>query len=124
MLACGLLGGDQTREFTALRQGVIDGMVASTINIAPQIREMNLFSLPFLMPNSRAFTKDRRFTHVLREVRRVSGWDDLRWKPAETGSVTVVHGRGVSAIFRHSAYWACVCEIVVDRESGRVGVQK
>jgi len=69
-------------------------------------------------------TKDQRFTHVLREVRRASGWVDLRSKAAETGSGTVVRGRGVSAIFRHSAYWACVCEIVVDRESGRVSVQK
>jgi tripartite ATP-independent transporter DctP family solute receptor len=50
-----LVGGDQTREMVAMRQGVIDMVVSSTINIAPQIREMNLFSLPFLMPDSRAF---------------------------------------------------------------------
>ncbi|HVL71332.1 MAG TPA: TRAP transporter substrate-binding protein DctP [Beijerinckiaceae bacterium] len=50
-----LVGGDQTRELVAMRQGVIDMLVSSTINIAPQIREMNLFSLPFLMPDHRAF---------------------------------------------------------------------
>jgi TRAP-type transport system periplasmic protein len=50
-----LLGGDQTREFVAMRQGVIDMNVASTINLAPQIREMNLFSLPFIMADHKAF---------------------------------------------------------------------
>jgi tripartite ATP-independent transporter DctP family solute receptor len=46
-----LVQGDQTREFTAIRQGVIDMAVGSTINWSPQIKEMNLFSLPFLMPD-------------------------------------------------------------------------
>jgi tripartite ATP-independent transporter DctP family solute receptor len=50
-----LVGGDQTRELVAMRQGLIDMLVSSTINIALQIREMNLFSLPFLMPDSAAF---------------------------------------------------------------------
>jgi tripartite ATP-independent transporter DctP family solute receptor len=44
-----LINGDQTREFSAIRQGVIDMAVGSTINWSPQIREMNLFSLPFLL---------------------------------------------------------------------------
>ena len=46
-----LVQGDQTREFTALRQGVIDLAIGSTINWSPQVRELNLFSLPFLMPD-------------------------------------------------------------------------
>ena len=46
-----LIQGDQTREFTALRQGVIDMAVGSTINWSPQVKELNLFSLPFLMPD-------------------------------------------------------------------------
>lgn len=46
-----LIQGDQTREFSALRQGVIDLAVGSTINWSPQIRELNLFSLPFLVPD-------------------------------------------------------------------------
>ncbi len=43
-----LVNGDQTREFSAMRQGVIDLAVGSTINWSPQIRQLNLFSLPFL----------------------------------------------------------------------------
>ncbi|RMX08332.1 DctP family TRAP transporter solute-binding subunit [Corticibacter populi] len=49
-----LVGGDQTREFTALRQGVIDLAVGSTINWSPQVKELNLFALPFLLPDYRA----------------------------------------------------------------------
>ncbi len=46
-----LIQGDQTREFSALRQGVIDLAVGSTINWSPQVKQLNLFSLPFLMPD-------------------------------------------------------------------------
>jgi tripartite ATP-independent transporter DctP family solute receptor len=46
-----LIQGDQTREFSALRQGVIDMAVGSTINWSPQVKSLNLFSLPFLMPD-------------------------------------------------------------------------
>jgi TRAP-type transport system periplasmic protein len=46
-----LIQGDQTREFSALRQGVIDMAIGSTINWSPQVKELNLFSLPFLMPD-------------------------------------------------------------------------
>jgi tripartite ATP-independent transporter DctP family solute receptor len=46
-----LVQGDQTREFTAMRRGVIDMAVGSTINWSPQVKELNLFSMPFLMPD-------------------------------------------------------------------------
>lgn len=46
-----LIQGDQTREFSALRQGVIDLAVGSTINWSPQVKQLNLFSLPFLTPD-------------------------------------------------------------------------
>ena len=46
-----LIQGDQTREFSALRQGVIDMAVGSTINWSPQVKQLNLFSLPFLVPD-------------------------------------------------------------------------
>ena len=49
-----LVGGDQTREFTAIRQGVIDMAIGSTINWSPQVKELNVFSLPFLMPDGKA----------------------------------------------------------------------
>jgi len=43
-----LVNGDQTREFTAVRQGAIDLAIGSTINWSPQIKELNLYSMPFL----------------------------------------------------------------------------
>jgi len=46
-----LIQGDQTREFSALRQGVIDMAIGSTINWSPQVKALNLFSLPFLFPS-------------------------------------------------------------------------
>lgn len=46
-----LVQGEQTREFTALRRGVIDMAVGSTINWSPQIPQLNIFALPFLMPD-------------------------------------------------------------------------
>ncbi len=49
-----LIQGDQTREFSALRQGVIDMAIGSTINWSPQVKQLNLFSLPFLMPDDSA----------------------------------------------------------------------
>nr|WP_299242309.1 DctP family TRAP transporter solute-binding subunit [uncultured Halomonas sp.] len=49
-----LVNGDQTREFSAMRQGLIDMAVGSTINWSPQVPELNLFSLPFLMPDTDA----------------------------------------------------------------------
>ncbi len=49
-----LVGGDQTKEFTAIRQGSIDMAIGSTINWSPQVKELNLFSMPFLMPDYKA----------------------------------------------------------------------
>jgi tripartite ATP-independent transporter DctP family solute receptor len=49
-----LVGGDQTREFTSIRQGAIDLAIGSTINWSPQVQQLNLFSLPFLMPDFKA----------------------------------------------------------------------
>ncbi|MBZ8139809.1 C4-dicarboxylate ABC transporter [Rubrivivax gelatinosus] len=49
-----LVQGDQTREFAAIRQGVIDLAIGSTINWSPQIKQLNLFSMPFLLPDYQA----------------------------------------------------------------------
>ncbi|MCP5369048.1 MAG: TRAP transporter substrate-binding protein DctP [Hyphomicrobiales bacterium] len=49
-----LVAGEQTKEFTALRRGSIDMAVSSTINWSPQIVELNVFALPFLMPDYKA----------------------------------------------------------------------
>ncbi len=44
-----LLSGKQTSEFLMLRNGAIDFALASTINWSPQIKELNLTALPFLL---------------------------------------------------------------------------
>lgn len=43
-----LAAGDQMREIRLLQSGVIDFSLNSTINYAPTITELNVFSLPFL----------------------------------------------------------------------------
>jgi tripartite ATP-independent transporter DctP family solute receptor len=49
-----LFAGKQTNEFTLLNQGVADFAFGSTINWSPQIKELNLFSMPFMFPSYRA----------------------------------------------------------------------
>jgi len=76
-----LVAGDQTREFTAVRQGVIDLAIGSSINWSPQVKELNLFSLPFLMPDYQAIDALTR-GEVGRELFRViekSGVVPLAW---------------------------------------------
>jgi tripartite ATP-independent transporter DctP family solute receptor len=49
-----LFAGKQTNEFTLLNQGVADFAFGSTINWSPQVKELNLFSMPFMFPSYRA----------------------------------------------------------------------
>jgi tripartite ATP-independent transporter DctP family solute receptor len=49
-----LVGGDQTKEFSAIRQGVIDLAIGSSINWSPQVKQLNLFSLPFFIADHKA----------------------------------------------------------------------
>jgi len=49
-----LFAGKQTNEFKLLTQGVADFAMGSTINWSPQVKELNLFSLPFLFPSYKA----------------------------------------------------------------------
>jgi tripartite ATP-independent transporter DctP family solute receptor len=49
-----LFAGKQTNEFTLLVQGVADFAFGSTINWSPQVKELNLFAMPFLYPSYRA----------------------------------------------------------------------
>lgn len=49
-----LVAGDQTKELPAMRQGIIDAAVGSTINWSPQVKELNIFAMPFLMPDNAA----------------------------------------------------------------------
>ena len=44
-----LMAGKQTSEFLLLRNGAIDFALASTINWSPQIKELNLPAMPFMI---------------------------------------------------------------------------
>ena len=46
-----LVKGEQTREATAVRQGVADMAVASASNWSSQFRALSVFSLPFFIPD-------------------------------------------------------------------------
>lgn len=50
-----LVQGQQDREFSAMRQGVIDVLCGAPVNWAGTVRELNLFTLPFLFPNHAAW---------------------------------------------------------------------
>ena len=78
-----LVGGDQTRELVAMRQGAIDMLVSSTINLAPQIREMSLFSLPFFIPDEKSF--DALITGKVRKDLDATPWC---WPGAKTASAS------------------------------------
>ena len=49
-----LFAGKQTNEFTLLNQGVADFAFGSTINWSPQVKELNLFAMPFMFPSYKA----------------------------------------------------------------------
>ncbi len=49
-----LFAGKQTNEFTLLAQSVGDFAFASTINWSPQVKELNLFAMPFMYPSYKA----------------------------------------------------------------------
>jgi tripartite ATP-independent transporter DctP family solute receptor len=49
-----LFAGKQTNEFTLLNQGVADFALGSTINWSPQVKELNLFAMPFMYPSYKA----------------------------------------------------------------------
>ena len=80
-----LVQGDQTREFTAIRQGVIDMAVGSTINWSPQVKQLNLFSLPFLMPD---YARHRRAGARRRGPRNVQADRESRCGGAGLGCET------------------------------------
>src|SRR5574341_285301 len=49
-----LFAGKQTNEFTLLNQGVADFAFGSTINWSPQVKELNLFTMPLMYPSYKA----------------------------------------------------------------------
>lgn len=50
-----LMQGQQDREFSAMRQGIVDVLCGAPINWSSSVREFGIFMLPFLMPNHRAY---------------------------------------------------------------------
>ena len=68
--------------------------------------------------------KDPRVVGVLEAVRDASGWRP-RPSPAPGRSAVgdePLRGRGVSALSRHEAYWACAAEVEVTPSTGEVRV--
>ena len=70
-------------------------------------------------------TDDVRMQRVLTAVRDASGWQD---RPAPVRSSAPsnageLRGWGVSAMLR-GAYWACVCEVSIDRSTGQISVER
>jgi tripartite ATP-independent transporter DctP family solute receptor len=80
-----LVSGDQTKEFAAMRQGIIDMAIGSTINWSPQVKELNLFSLPFLLPDHAAMDRLTQgpVGDALFDILRKKGVEPLGW--AENG---------------------------------------
>ncbi|KMY66604.1 hypothetical protein AAU61_15875 [Desulfocarbo indianensis] len=76
-----LFAGKQTNEFMLLRQGVADFAVGSTINWSAQMRELNLFSMPFLFPDYKALdaVKYGRAGRILLERIEKNGVICLGW---------------------------------------------
>lgn len=88
-----LVAGEQTRELAAMQRGIIDMAVGSTINWSPQIVELNIFSMPFLMPDYAALDA---LTHgpvgeKLFEIVRRKGVEPLAW--AENGFRELTNAR-------------------------------
>lgn len=90
-----LVSGDQTREFSAMRSGIIDMAVGSTINWSTQVPEVNLFSLPFLMPDNAAvdaITQGEAGKMVFDAIEK-KGVMPLAW--GENGFREISNSRGV-----------------------------
>lgn len=52
-----LVQGDQTREFSAMRQGIIDVLCGAPVNWSGTVRELSPFILPFLIPDHKAWDR-------------------------------------------------------------------
>jgi len=61
-----LFPGIQLTEFASLQQGVADFAIGSTVNWCLQVKELNLFGLPFMFPSYSAVAKLDKFVGQLR----------------------------------------------------------
>ncbi len=62
-----LVQGQQDREFSAMRQGIIDVLCGAPINWSGTVREMAAFTLPFLLPDHKAYDAVIGNTPVMNE---------------------------------------------------------
>jgi TRAP-type C4-dicarboxylate transport system substrate-binding protein len=76
-----LVQRDPAREFAALREGTIDLAVGSATNWAPQVKELNLFALPWLIPDGEALAALLRseVAGTLEDRVRAAGAEPLAW---------------------------------------------
>lgn len=50
-----LVQGQQDREFAAMRQGIIDVLCGAPINWSGTVRELGVFTLPFILPDHKSW---------------------------------------------------------------------
>ena len=50
-----LVQGQQDREFSAMRQGIIDVLCGAPVNWSGTVRELSVFTLPFILPDHKAW---------------------------------------------------------------------
>lgn len=62
-----LVQGQQDREFSAMRQGVIDVLCGAPINWSGTVRELSAFTLPFLLPDHKAYDAVMGNTAIVNE---------------------------------------------------------
>jgi tripartite ATP-independent transporter DctP family solute receptor len=76
-----LFAGQQTNEFQLLRTGVADFAIGSTINWSPQVKELNLFNLPFFFPSYKELdaVKEGQAGRMIFQRLRQLGAEPLAW---------------------------------------------
>ena len=75
-----LVQGQQDREFAAMRQGVIDVLCGAPINWAGTVRELGVFTLPFILPDHKAWdaaTTDPAIVNEYFDLVRKAGAEPL-----------------------------------------------
>ena len=81
-----LVQGQQDREFSAMRQGVIDVLCGAPINWTSTVPQLGVFTLPFLMPDHKAWDAVMGNEHLMKdyfEMVRKAGAEPL--SVGETG---------------------------------------
>ena len=81
-----LVQGQQDREFAAMRQGIIDVLCGAPINWSGTVRELGVFTLPFILPDHKAWdaaTNEPAIVNDYFELVRKAGAEPLAM--GETG---------------------------------------